>query len=359
MYIPWIVLAAGLSACTRVSVHYAERLRPLNVVTYVTTDNLVIKKKAHFGDKYSNVVTLTDDAKDGLLPYGDEDGLVDQVTIEIYNRGDLGELINFVITGGRIYTNHLSAQREKSVRHINKKAVGLLTEKFLGQTNYVKTASTKTEYEITLQNLDVDRSEAAIVVDGQEAQIKENVMQKVNGVYIMLDKIKHLGYKKFGDDIDPGFAVVLIGNQSVLLKEGQKSKISVDQAEARNHKLLKKEKINFVFVVGDTVPNRHACEMEDIFHSFLIDHAEHEHVSFYRMIREMDGPVLSDSHEVGGYRLIEDPYAEPKPGNIATDMKDEIKDRMKDLYNFLYEVKDQALSFGGTAGRAFWSPGKK
>lgn len=354
-----IFLAFGMSACTRVSVHYAERLKPLNVVTYVTTDNRVLKKKAHFGDKYSNVVTITDDARDGLLPYGDADGLVDQVSVEIYNRGELGRWVDFVISGGQIYTDHLSEQREKSVRHMNKKAVRLLTEKFLGQTNYVKTASTKTEYEIVLKSLDVEKSEAVIEVDGRAERVKENVLQKIGDVYVMLDKIKHLGFKEFGDDIDPGFAVVLIGNQSVLLKEGQKSKIAVDPAEARNRKVLKKEKINFVFVVDDTVPDRHTCEMEDMFHTFLVDHPEHEHVCVYRMIREMDGAVLSDSHEVAGFRTVEDPYAEPKPGNIATDIKDEIKDRMKDLYNFLYEAKDRALTFSGSAGRAFWSPAKK
>lgn len=358
------VTALGFCACSPLSERYSSRLRPLNVITYVTTDNRVIQKKAHFEDKHSNVITLVDDARDGLLPYGDEDGLVDRVSVEIYKRGALDGLFDFIINHGVIYTDHLAELREKNLKGINREAARLLTDKFMGQNNYMKTASFKTEYKVALKSMDAKTSEAVIEVDGQEGRIKKDVVRKINDVYVSLDKITRFTAGPDSDEeIDSGFAVILIGNQGILLKEGQQTRISIDPGSASRRKLLKKEKVNFVFVVGDTVPDKAQCELEDIFHTFLVDRPDHQHISMYRMVREMGGVVSADSHAVTGYQIVEDPYAEPKEGNFVTDVKDRIKDGfnagIKDIYEFLAGVGSQtaqALNFGGGAlGRSFSS----
>ncbi|OGH56006.1 MAG: hypothetical protein A3G34_06540 [Candidatus Lindowbacteria bacterium RIFCSPLOWO2_12_FULL_62_27] len=324
---------------------YTQRLKPLHIVTYATTDNKVLKKRAYFEDNYSNVITLTDYVKDGLLPYDDRDGMVDQISLEVYNRG---LLMDFFVQDGSIYSDHLLLQKEKSMDGVNMDAIRVLTEKFVHQNDYVKTASVKTEYEIALHRIIPEQAQAVVEVDGQQEKLRQGVLQKVGGVYVLLDRITRYGIKEFDDRLDSGFVVVRIGNQGVLLQAGQRSRISIDPAQAGRKKLLKTEKTNFVFVVHrHDAPDRAQSELEDIFHTFLVDQPGHEHVCYDRIVREMDAAFSSDSSAVSGYKVVEDPFAKDRPAGFAAQVKDQIKTRMGELYQFLSSLTGPTLAIRG------------
>lgn len=335
--IGFVLLAAGLAGCDTISENYSEDLKPSNVVTYATTGNRVIRKMAHFVDRKSNIVTLTDDASDGLLPHGDKDRLIDRVSLETYQRN---LLFDYFIKPDSIYADHLAIQDEEFVRDMDRQVIEILTDKFLRQNDYFKTASSKTEYELWLKSFDPKGSVCVIGIDGIEAEIRKGAMQKVNSVYVMLDHVVSLG-------VNPGegFAVIRISNQAVLLFSGQKTRILVNPAESKRRKLAKKEVIHYLFVVGDTIPDRETCELEDIFHSFLVDEPGREHVCHYRLLREMERIPYLDQGEVAGYRTMDDPFE----GMTEETFMENVKDTFKDFFRSVKHL----------ASKPSWMPGRK
>lgn len=320
-----------LAGCSKLSRSYVDDLKPLNIVTYVARDSRIIKKRVYFGDGSSNVVTLTDYAQDGLLPKGDEDGLIDQLTVEIYSRG---LILDWVIRGGKIYTDHLSTQKESMLRRMNRVVVRVLSDKFIRQTRFMKTASARTEYEISLKAIGLDRRSVVVAVDGQEESLAEGSMKKINGVYVMLEDVR-----QFDVDSLPAFAILQIGNQGILLHPGDATRIEIDAAEANSKKVTKLETTHFTFMVSDTLPSRPACELEDIFHSFLVDHPEREHVSAYRMVREADDTAPLYAHEVGGERTVDDPFVnapEAHQGGFVHGIQESINDGIKGFFQLVY-----------------------
>ncbi len=331
-------LCGGLTACSPLSEKYAERLNPLHVVTYATSDNQVLKKRAYFGDGHSNVLVLTDDAGDGLLPGGDRDGLVDQVSLEIYNRG---LLFDFVIEDGVLYSNRLTPRRVKPLKGVSSDVARILTDRFVRQYNFMKTASARTQYELSLTALDASAKTATVEVDSVSGGLHVGNLQKINHVYLMLAAVG-----KLDSATDSDFAVIQIGNQDVLLKAGQKANISIDQAEAANSKLSKSEAIHFVFVISDTAaPSREDCELEDIFHTFLVDRPGYEHISYYRLAREFDHPWAENPREISGTKTVAETFEDesaPKRG-FFSGLTGNINDGVKDFLHFLYGEKEKDI----------------
>lgn len=316
-----------LSGCSRLSQNYSYSLKPLHVVTYVSSDNRVSRKKTYFGDRSSNVISVTDDATDGLLPYNDADGLVDRITLEFYHRG---EPLDFIVRNGEIYADFLSPLREKKVRRLELNVAEILTERFVRQNNYIKTASSKVDYEIVLQSMDSIRSLAEIEVDGQKAFLERGVMKQVGGVYVMLVEVEDVG------DDAMNFAVLQVGNQGILLKPGQKVRINVDPATAHNSKVSKSEKINFVFVTEDTSPDKMRCELEDIFHTFLVDRNNQEHVSFYRMIRESEKPSFLPTQAAAGTRTLGEQFDDIREFSMLDDITDQLHVGFREILDMVY-----------------------
>lgn len=331
-----LAAAVSLAGCNAISENYSEHLKPVNVVTYVTSDNQVTRKMAHFSDRKSNIITLVDDAEDGLLPHGDKDHLVDRVSMEAYNRG---LLFDFFIKPDTIYADHLAVQKERRIREMDREVLEILTDKFLRQNDYFKTASNKIEYELLLKSFDSKHSSCAIEIDGTAAEIRKGVMQKVNGVYVMLDHIFSPN-----DDAGEGFAVIRIGNQAILMFSGQKTKIRIDPAVSRNRKLAQREVIHYVFVVGDTMPDKDKCELEDIYHSFLVDAPGREHVCHYRLIREMERLPYARVGEVAGRQTMDDPFE----GVAEEKFMDDVKDTFEDFFRVINHFVNKAYRREGT-----------
>lgn len=324
-----LVLAAVLlGGCKDLSDYGSVKLRPLNVVTYVTTNQQVIRKQAHFSDGQSNVFTLTDDAQDGLLPYGDRDGLVDRVGVEIYDRGLLFDVI---ISQGIVYQDHLRPQKVESLLKLDREVIKILTDKFIKQSDYLKCASIKTEYEITLKDLHSKPAEALIDVDGAEERLRKGEMREVSSVYLTLEKVKEF-------ETDSGFAVLRIGNQGILLKRGQKTRISIIPGETGRgtNKFLKEERIHFMFVVGDTAPTPESAKLEDIFHTLLVDRPNNEHVSYYRMVREMGDTATAVSSSVTGVRVNGDAFQDLPDGGLIADLSGHLTSAVKEMTRLFY-----------------------
>lgn len=332
-----LLLCVWLSACS-FSKNYSENLKPLQVVDYVTETNRVLKRQAYFGDGRSNVIALTDVAEDGFLPYGDEDGLVDQVSLQIYERN---LLLDFNIRNGDVYQAFLSAQGEKKYRAMERRVARILTEKFVKQNNYLWTASSKMHYEIILKNIDAPGAAVDLAVDGQAGRVERGVMRRINGVYILLAEIKQIGDGDTGLD----FAVVQVGNQSILLKPNQKVRVGIEATAPPDSKLSRREKINYVFVVGDdTVPGELECTLEDIFHSFLVDRPDHDHVSFYRFMRERGKPDFLSAGSAAGFRVVGEQFETPKKGNFVDGMTEQINQGLEEFLDLFRGKKEQTVT---------------
>jgi len=342
-----LTVTVALSGCNDLGRTYTEKLRPLNIVTYVATDGpardnrpagrKVVRKEAYFTDRSSNVVTLIDDARDGLLPGGDQDGFVDRMSFEVYDRGLLFDVL---ISRGIVYQDNLTPQKIKPLRELDREVLAILTEKFVKQSQYLKSASKKTEYGITLRDIRKTDGEVIIDVDGSEERLKRGELRQINGVYMMLDKIKAF-------ESDFGFALIRISNQGIHLKPCQKTRILVVPGEfgRGSNKFLREERIHFEFEVSDTIPDRRAAMLEDIFHTFLVDWPNNEHVSFYRMVREMSDTEASKiPSRISGVRTIGDQFKDIPEGGILADLSGHVKDAVKDMMRFLY----------GKRGVAFW-----
>lgn len=351
----------GLSACTP-SKNYSNDLKPLQVVNYVTETNRVLKRQAYFGDDHSNVIALTDMAADGFLPNDDADGLVDQVGLEIYQRN---LVLDFFIRDGDVYQGFLAAQAEKNYSAMDRRVVEVLTEKFVKQTNYLWTASSKAQYEIALRTIDVAGAQVGIAVDGQEGRVENGAMRRINGVYVMLVEIEGIG------DTATDFAVLQIGNQRILLKSAQSVRVGIEATIAPDSKISRREKINYVFVVpNDTAPGPNECVLEDIFHTLMVaDRPDHGHVSYYRMVRERGKPDFLASQGAAGFRVTGDQFEETQKGGFVNGVTEQITDRINDgLDEFLalfggqkkQPVALQVDDADKQSARSWWWPlGKK
>lgn len=326
------LLLASLAGCRIVGENYSENLQPLNIVTYVTADQQVVRRRAYFGDDGSNVIVLTDDVRDGLLPDADQDGLVDGVGLEVYSRG---LLLDLVISRGVVYHDHIVPQKVKSLDGVSIDAVRVLTRQFNRQNHFMKTASDKTEYEITLKTLRPLQNEALINVDGSEGVLKRGEMRMVGRVYMTLDQVR-------GFETDSGFAVIRISDQAILLKPGQKTRVriipgTVGRATGR---FLKEERVHFIFLAEDALPTRESARLEDIFHTFLVDRPDRQHVSVYRMVRETSDTAPLPRSQAAGVRINSDPFEGMPPGGFFSDVTGQAKDAVWEVMRFFYGKKN-------------------